>query len=130
MKALATGLITLEDVLNDYKTDLQQQHSKGSIECQFSSGKLSCIQQSEASMKLGDGDSIALVEAKFLSPKKLPGHVSSHVGWGQMDWKALQLGLIKMQDYYVPIVLKDKDYGVANNNGTSPSSLVEGAQDC
>ena len=35
-----------------------------------------------------------------------------------------------MQDCYVPVILKDKDCGVADYNGLSPATPAERAQDC
>ncbi len=34
-----------------------------------------------------------------------------------------------MQDYYVPVFLKDEDCGVADCNGSSPATPAERAQD-
>jgi hypothetical protein len=44
--------------------------------------------------------------------------------------EALQLQLLKMQDYNVPVILKDKEGGVVDCNGASPATPVEQAQDC
>jgi hypothetical protein len=73
MKALTTELRSLEDVMMKHKNELQQRHSNVSIEGRILSENLRCILQSEVSLELGDGDSMALIEAKFFSPKKSPG---------------------------------------------------------
>ncbi len=80
-------------------------------------------------MEFGDGDSMALIEAKFVSPKKPPGRVSSHVKRRKSALEALRLRLLKIQDYYVPVILKDEDCGVADYNGASPATPAERAQD-
>jgi transposase len=79
MKALTTELRSLEDVMMKHKNELQQRHSNVSIEGRIFSENLRCILQSEVSLELGDGDSMALIEAKFVSLKKSPGRVSSRV---------------------------------------------------
>jgi hypothetical protein len=106
---LQPSKLVFKDVPIKHRNELQQQHSKGSIKGQFSSENLSCIQQSEVSMELGDGESMALIEAKFVSRDKSPGHVPSRVERRRSAVEALQLRLLKMQDYYVPVILKDKD---------------------
>ena len=80
-------------------------------------------------MELGDGDSMALIEAKFVSPKKSPGRVSYRVKRRESALEALRLRLLKMQDYYVPVFLNDEDCGVADYNGSSPATPAERAQD-
>jgi hypothetical protein len=129
MKALSTELSSLKDVMIKHKNELQQRHSNGSIEGRISSENLRCIRQSEVSMELGDGDSMALIEAKFVSPKKPPGRVSSRVKRRKSALEALRLRLLKIQDYYVPVILKDEDCGVADYNGASPATPAERAQD-
>jgi hypothetical protein len=129
MKALTTELRSLEDVMMKHKNELQQRHSNVSIEGRIFSENLRCILQSEVSLELGDGDSMALIEAKFVSLKKSPGRVSSRVQRRNSALEALQLRLRKMQDYYVPVILEDEDCGVADYNGTSPATPAERAQD-
>jgi hypothetical protein len=43
--------------------------------------------------------------------------------------EVLRLQLLKMKDYHVPVILKDKDCEVVDYNGASPASPAEQAQD-
>jgi hypothetical protein len=55
--------------------------------------------------------------------------VSSRVKRRKSALEALRLRLLNMQDYYVPVILKDEDCGVADYNGASPATPAERAQD-
>ena len=82
IKAIVNELNILEDVLNNHKTDLRRQHGNDSTvleEGRPSSLLLRCIQQSDVSMAIGDGDSMALIEFKFLPSKKSHERVSFRV---------------------------------------------------